>query len=104
LALRKLAAEAGSNAIPGLEVTLRESDFQVVEVRSAETGQPMSAPATAKITFTAAAFKELPDEAGAPSGCWEFGVVVPVEGRLVRAFVYLDGRDILYVKALSALA
>lgn len=101
LALRELAGGAGKSGDGPVEVCLRESDFQVIEVQN-PNGGTMPAPANAKIQFTALSFREVVAEE--PLGIWEVAVAVPTQGPdPARARVFIDGDDILYVKAFSKL-
>lgn len=103
VALRHLAGGAGKSGDGPIEISMRESDFQIIEVQGPR-GEKMPAPATAKVTFTAQSFRELvvDDE---PTGIWEFGVVAPTpSGEPARAMVFVDGDDIFFVKAFSRLA
>lgn len=103
VALRELAGGPGESADGPIEVSMRESDFQVIEVKNPNTGEPMAAPTTAKVVFTAQRFRELVID-GQPSGFWEFSVHVPTQtGTPASARVFVDGKDIFYVKTMSKL-
>lgn len=102
LALRTLAGGAGKSGDGPVEISMRESDFQVIEVRG--PNGPMPAPCTAKVNFTVQSFRELVHE-GEPTGVWECGIEMPTRaGPATRANVYVDGDDIFYVKVLSRIA
>lgn len=103
-ALREIAGGAGGRGDGPVEISMRESDFQVISVKNPQTGQDMPAPATAKVNFVAKSFRELVDNDNKPLGMWEFTVESPAPaGQVSTARVYVDGRDIFYVKVFSRL-
>lgn len=102
LALRKLAGGPGEAGEGPVTICLRVDDFQVIEVQGPQG--PMPAPANTKVIFDAHTFREMKDESGSLTGCWELSVAVPTpSGEPARALVYIDGADILYVRASSRL-
>ena len=103
LALRSLVGgEPGSMGEGPVEVSMRESDFQVIEVQNPQGGT-MPAPANAKVNFVAHGFREMLD-GGEPTGFWEFTVnSATPSGEAQRARVFVDGADIFYVKVFSRL-
>ncbi len=102
LALRELAGGPGQSGDGPVEVALRQSDFQVIEVNRPD-GTTMPAPANALVNFLAHSFREMHVD-GEPTGIWEFTVNSPAPaGQSQRARVFVESKDILYVKVASRL-
>ena len=101
MALRELAGGESSGECP-IEVTTRLTDFQVVQVAGPQG--PIAAPAQTLIQFNARRFRELQHD-GAPSGIWEFMILIPTkEGAPpAQGRVFIDSADIFSVKALNNL-
>lgn len=78
-----------------IEVMTRVADFNLQQVTSPD-GKTMDLPANTLVTFTAQKFRELGD-----SDEWEFLTMVPSAGGPVRAYIYLSGRDIFLIRAVS---
>ena len=99
--LRELA-NGDLNGEGPVEVMTRYQDFNIVTVQG-PNGQPVNAPANSLISFTAQRFRELTDEGGR-TDTWEFRVDVPTGAGAppTSARMYLAGRDLLLVRALSA--
>ena len=102
VALREISAgvEPGSLVDGPVEVTLKESDFQVISVTDPDSGKQQAAPTVAKIHFTAQRFREMIVD-NVPSGVWEFTVASMANGQPVPSRVWISGHDILFVKKLS---
>lgn len=79
-----------------IEVMTRVMDFNIQQVTGPD-GKAMEFPANTLVTFTAQKFRELGDDDE-----WEFVTLVPsAVGTPVRAYIYLSGRDIFLIRAIS---
>lgn len=79
-----------------IEVLTRVADFNVQQVTGPD-GKVIDFPANTLVAFTAQKFRELGD-----SDEWEFITVVPTpSGAPTRAYIYLSGKDIFMIRALS---
>jgi len=79
-----------------VEIMTRMADFNIQQVTGPD-GKVVEIPANTLIAFTAQKFRELGD-----SDEWEFVTMMPSPtGQPVRAYIYLSGRDIFMVRALS---
>lgn len=79
-----------------IEVMTRMMDFNIQQVTGPD-GKVVEIPANTLVAFTAEKFRELGE-----SDEWEFVTLVPSPaGPRVRAYIYLSGRDIFMVRAVS---
>jgi hypothetical protein len=79
-----------------VEIMTRVTDFNVQQIQGPD-GKTVEFPANTLVAFTAQKFRELGD-----SDEWEFVTLMPSPtGQPVRAYIYLSGRDIFMVRAIS---
>lgn len=79
-----------------IEVMTRLMDFNL-QFLTGPDGKQIEVPANTLVAFTAQKFRELGD-----SDEWEFTTTMPSPtGQPVRAYIYLSGRDIFMVRAIS---
>lgn len=81
-----------------IEVMTRVADFNIQQVTGPD-GAPVEFPATTLVTFTAQRFREMGD-----SDEWEFTTLVDSKAGKVKAYVYISGKDIFLIRALSKVA
>lgn len=90
-----------------VQITLRQEDFNVVQVVSPD-GKPMSAPARTLIAVQVRSYRELTDTVSPdllpPLDIWELRVPEESKAGTLLALVYIHGEDILCVKAMSKVA
>jgi hypothetical protein len=100
LVLRELSGDSKVGEGP-IEVMLRVSDFNVIDINTAQGKQVV--PATSLVAFTALSFRELMTDDDEPVGSdvWEFRVETP-EGP--QALMHVHGPDVLTVRARSKIA
>lgn len=96
-----------------VEILTRVTDFNIQTLKDPKTNQEHVFPANTLVAFQALSFRELPHEpwenaaraagesSDRPTDRWEFVTTQEVNGVPVRAMIYLDGRDIFMVRAIS---
>lgn len=83
-----------------IEVMTRLTDFNI-QMMAGPGGKEVEVPTNSLVTFSAQNFRELSD-----SDEWEFTTLAPSQNGAppVTAYVYLSGKDIFLIRAISQVA